>query len=122
MGFSFNSMFQGLLAANEEFVDEVKRLYREEEIWEEETLKLKAESANISDSFESELQIVKSDWEEEEKKYQLQKDKLSESIIVLTFDNDKLLQEKENIKMGSSKSHLVSISKTVLSTHCVFIV
>ena len=48
-------MFQGLFAANEEFVEEVKRLYREEEIWEEETLKLKAESATISESFASEL-------------------------------------------------------------------
>ena len=119
MGFSFNSMFQGLFAANKEFVDEVKRLYREEDKWEEETLKLKAESANISDSFASELQIVKSDWEEEEKKYILQKDKLLESIRVLTFDNDRLLQEKENIKLGSSKSHLVSISKTVISINCV---
>ena len=119
MGFSCNSMFQGLLAANEEFVEEVKRLYREEEIWEEETLKLKAESAKISDSFASELQIVKSDWEEEEKKYKLQKDKLLESIRVLTFDNDRLLQEKENIKLGSSKSNLVSISKTVISIYIV---
>ena len=90
-------------------MDEVKRLYREEEIWEEETLKLKAESAKISDSFASELQRVKTDWKEKEKNYELQKDKLLESIRVLTFDNDRILQERENLKLNSSKSHLVGI-------------
>ena len=114
MGFSCNSMFQGLLAANEEFVEEVKRLYQEEEIWEEETIKLKAESAKISDSFTGELQRVKTDWEEEETRYKLQKDKLLESIRVLTFDNDRLIQEKENTKLSTSKSCLVSICRTVL--------
>ena len=101
-------MFQGLLAANDEFAEEVKRLYREEEMWEEETMKLKAESAKISDSFASELQRVKSDWEEEKTRYKLQKDKLLESIRLLTFDNDRLLKEKENTKLGTSKSCLVS--------------
>ena len=89
-------------------------MYKEEGIWEEETLKLKEESANISDSFASELHGVKTDWEKKEKKYKMQKDKLLESIRVLTFDNDRILQERDNLILNSSKSHLVSICFVVI--------
>ena len=70
---------QGLLAANEEFAEEVKRLYREEEMWEEETLKLKAETADISERLGKELKSVQEDWEEEKRKYKIQEEKLVES-------------------------------------------
>ena len=85
----------------------MKRLYREEEMWEEETLKLKAETADISERLGRELKRVQDDWEEEKRKYNVQEEKLVESVRVLTFDNDRLLQEREKEKLTSSKSHMV---------------
>ena len=101
------SLFQGLLSANEEFAEEVKRLYREEEMWEEETLKLKSETADISERLGRELKDIQEDWEEGKRKYKSQEEKLVESVRVLTFDNDRLLQEREKEKLTSSKSHKV---------------
>ena len=98
---------QGLLAANEEFAEEVKRLYREEKLWEEEVFKLKAETSDISERLGRELKDIQEDWEEGKRKYKSQEEKLVESVRVLTFDNDRLLQEREKDNLATSKSHVV---------------
>ena len=85
----------------------MKRLYREEEIWEEESLKIKAETADISERLGRELKGVQEEWEEGKRKYKTQEEKLVESVRVLTFDNDRLLQEREKENLATSKSHVV---------------
>merc|ERR1712173_582548 len=95
---------KGLLAANEEFVGEVKRMYREEEKWENEITKLKEENVKLGDSFAEELKQVEDSWEEEEKEYKLKQERLLESIRVLTIDNERLIQEKEDTRLTNSKS------------------
>ena len=100
---------QGLLAANEEFVGEVKRMYREEEKWENEITKLKEENVKLGDSFAEELKQVEDSWEEEEKEYKLKQESLLESIRVLTMDNERLIQEKEETRLTNSQSTRVSL-------------
>ena len=98
---------QGLIAANEEFVEEVRRMYREEERWENEILKLKEENKKISDCYVEEVQRVEDDWEEEEKVYKQRQESLLESIRDVTLDNERLIQEKEDAKINDSHSSQV---------------
>ena len=100
-------MLQGLLSANEEFVEEVKRLYREEEAWEQETSKLKEEKSKISEHLNNELKKLEDDVEEEKTKFKIKEDKLVESIQILSLDNNRLLQERDTQLIISSKSHQV---------------
>merc|ERR1712128_181413 len=97
---------KGLLAANEEFVAEIKRLYREEEKWEEETIRLKTETDAISENYTIEIQRVETEWEMEKNVYRHKQDNLLESIRVLTTDNQKLIQEKESAKLNGCKSNV----------------
>ena len=68
------------MAANDEFATEVERLYEEEEKWDEYKMKMEEESKNlveVNDILEK------------------NKERLTESVKVLTFDNDKLITEKQ---------------------------
>ena len=51
-------MFQNLVAANDEFSQEVQRLYKEEELCEQESAKLKEEAEKMSKMFEEDLKKV----------------------------------------------------------------
>jgi len=93
-----------LLIANDEFVCEVKKLYIEEEKWEEEANKLKADNANLSDSYANEINRVEADWKEELKIFKSKQNSLLESIRVLTVDNERLISEKDIAKVNSSQS------------------
>ena len=95
------------MTANEEFSDEVKRLYCAEESWEQQSFKLKAESADLSKRLRSELKHVQENWGEEKAKFLKQENMLVESVRVLTFDNERLLKEREREHLNSSKSHQV---------------
>jgi len=97
---------EGLLVANEEFAEEVKRLYEEEEQWEEESLKLKEAASEISDKLSLELEKVQTEWKQEKQKFKLQEVKLAESVRILTFDNDRLLHEREMETADASKSNV----------------
>jgi len=96
---------EGLLVANDEFAEEVKRLYTEEEIWEEEMVILKAKTREISEKFSKELKEVQEGWDKEKQKFKIHEEKLIESVRVLSFDNDRVLQEREKETSDASKSH-----------------
>ena len=96
------------MTANEEFYDEVTRLYCAEESWEQESSKLKAEYLDLSKKLRSELKQVQDKWGEEKSKFLKQEQLLIESVRVLTCDNDRLIQEREREYLNSSKSHQVT--------------
>merc|ERR1712123_51809 len=100
----YNIEKKELLIANDEFVCEVKKLYIEEEKWEEEANKLKADNANLSDSYANEINSVEADWKEELKIFKSKQNSLLESIRVLTVDNERLISEKDKAKVNSSQS------------------
>ena len=81
------------MIANEEFSEEVRRLYCAEESWEQESSKLKGECADHSERLISELKNVQDKWGEEKAKFLKQENMLVESVRVLTFDNERLLKE-----------------------------
>ena len=83
------------MTANEEFSDEVTRLYCAEESWEQESSKLKAEYVDLSEKLRSELKHVQDKWGKEKSKFLKQEQMLIESVRVLTCDNDRLIQERE---------------------------
>ena len=112
-------MFQNLIAANEEFSQEVQRLYKEEELWEQESAKLKKEADEMSKVFEEDLKKVQDKCEDEKKKTLKQIENLIESVKVLTNDNDRLLKEREREKLNSSKSH--QVRNLILTTHMICI-
>ena len=95
------------MIANEEFSEEVRRLYCAEESWEQESSKLKAEYVDLSEKLRSELKHVRDKWGEEKSKFLKQEQMLIESVRVLSFDNDRLIQEREREHLNSSKSHEV---------------
>merc|ERR1719360_96857 len=90
----------GLMKANKEFVEEVERLYRQEESWELEKQKLDEQIAELQGTL---LQENKS-WKEEKNKLDNKIDQLVDSVKILTFDNDKLIQEKELERNTASRS------------------
>ena len=96
------------MTANEEFSDEVRRLYCAEESWEQESSKLKAEYADHSEKLRSELKNFQDKWVEERARLLKQENMLVESVRVLTFDNERFLQEREREQLNSSKSHQVN--------------
>ena len=110
-------MFQNLIAANEEFSQEVQRLYKEEELWEQESAKLKKEADEMSKVFEEDLKKVQDKCEDEKKKTVKQIENLIESVRVLTNDNDRLLKEREREKLNSSKSH--QVRNLILTTYMI---
>ena len=112
-------MFQNLIAANEEFSQEVQRLYKEEELWEQESAKLKKEADEMSKVFEEDLKKVQDKCEDEKKKTVKQIENLIESVRVLTNDNDRLLKEREREKLNSSKSH--QVRNLMLTTYMICI-
>ena len=121
MGVNSSYFNQGLIAANEEFVEEVRRMYREEERWENEILKLKEENKKISDCYVEEVQRVEDDWEEEEKVYKQRQESLLESIRDVTLDNERLIQEKEDAKINDSHSSQVRRKIQVFVINVVFL-
>ena len=85
----------------------MKKLYREEELWEQESLKLKAETSERGEQFKRELKQHHINLEDEKRKKIEQEDKLIETLNVLTKDNERLQQEREKEKLNNSKSYQV---------------
>jgi len=90
----------GLMNANQEFVEEVERLYAAEERWEDEKQNLIQSHQQAA----SEAQAALSKAEEEKSKLEHNVDQLVETVKLLTFDNDKLIKEREEEQNEASKS------------------
>ena len=85
----------------------MKKLYREEELWEQHSLKLKAENVRRGEQLKKELKEHQINLDNEKRKKIEQEEKLIETINVLTKDNDQLQQEREKKKLNNLKSHQV---------------
>jgi len=90
----------GLMTANQEFVEEVERLYAAEERWEDEKQNLIQSHQQAA----TEAQSALSKAEEEKSKLEHNVDQLVETVKLLTFDNDKLIKEREEEQNEASKS------------------
>ena len=95
-------------------------MYREEEKWENEILKLKQENKEMSDCYVDEVQSIKDDFEEEEKLYKQKQESLLNSIRDLTLDNERLIQEKQDAKINDTQSSQVRRKCYVLCFTCIF--
>jgi hypothetical protein len=94
-----------LLRANEEFVEEVERLYQEEERWEEEAAAVRAEGAELGQRLGDQLEEARGEAERERERHGGEEERLVESVRVLTIDTDRLREEREREKVQNSRSH-----------------
>ena len=105
----YSKLFQGLIAANEEFAEEVRRLYKEEETQEEEIKKIQENFALESKQLQEKLFHSENIWKEEKKMLEIQRENLQTSISVLLKDKNKMLEEIEVLQDNGKKSELVNI-------------
>jgi hypothetical protein len=82
----------------------VERLYREEERWEEETLRLGQEREDLAVRLSREVEEAREQTETSRTQHVEEKKLLVDSVRVLSADNARLLEEREREKQLSSKS------------------
>merc|ERR1719193_953738 len=90
----------GLMKANREFVEEVERLYAVEEGLETESRVAREEKVSAEEAWKDKLTKA----EEERAKLESNVEQLVQSVKILTFDNDRLLTEREAEQSQASKT------------------
>ena len=95
------NVIQDLLKANEEFVDEVKKLYLEEEQWKLETQCLLDKRKRLEEEYRKDKDDLDSSIIKERALYAEQLKQLNHSIDILSMDN-KVLKEDIASKIEQS--------------------
>ena len=103
-------MIQGLLQANEEFVEEVKKLYVEEEQWNLEKLSLLDKRKRLKEEYSKDKEEIEESMQKEKDLHFHQIKQLNHSLEILQVDNTNLKADitrkmEHNLKTEEVRMH-----------------
>ena len=95
--------------ANEEFAKEVKRLYKEEEFREQNMKEKQSESDVLMKKLKQDLENIRADLHFEKQTFEETRENLLQSVKTLTFENNRLIKEKEDLDLNLDRCQKVNI-------------